>query len=88
MRGNPATAELVTCAKKGYGTPFLFCHGDYSNRGFYALKLADMLTCDQPVFLLHPYPDPDPELTIEETARLYLPHILAAHPVRRVSSWW
>ena len=50
------------------------------SRGFYALKLADMLTCDQPVYLLHPYPDPDPKLTIEEMAQAYVPEILAAQP--------
>jgi acyl-CoA synthetase (AMP-forming)/AMP-acid ligase II len=79
-RCSPATAELMTCAKQGSGTPFLFCHGDYSTRGFYALKLAEMLRCDQPVFLVHPHLDPDPKLTFEEMARDCLPHILAAHP--------
>jgi thioesterase domain-containing protein len=72
--------ELITCVKQGRGAPFLFCHGDYTNRGLYALKLADMLTCDQPIYLIHPYLDPDPQLTIEEMARAYLPQILAAHP--------
>jgi acyl carrier protein len=80
VRGSPAMPELVTCAKQGYGTPFLFCHGDYTTRGFYALKFAEMLTCDQPVFLVHPFLDPDPKLTIEQMAQAYLPDILAAHP--------
>jgi oxalate---CoA ligase len=80
MRGVPATEELVTCAKKGHGTPFLFCHGDYQSRGLYALNLADQLTCEQPVFLLHPHINPDPKLTIEDMARAYIPDILAVQP--------
>jgi acyl-CoA synthetase (AMP-forming)/AMP-acid ligase II/acyl carrier protein len=69
LRGSPATAELVSCAKAGRGTPFIFCHGDYKDRGIYALKLTDMLTGDQPVFLVHPDPNSDPQLAIEEMAR-------------------
>jgi len=80
LRGGTPIAELVTCAKEGHGTPFLFCHGDFQSRGLYALNLADRLTCDQPVFLLHPHIDPDPKLTIEDMARAYIPHVLAAHP--------
>jgi len=80
MRGVPATEELVTCAKKGHGTPFLFCHGDYQSRGLYALDLADRLTCEQPVFLLRPHINPDPKLTIEDMARAYIPDILAVQP--------
>jgi len=45
-----------------------------------ACQLADMLTCTRPVFLLHPYLDPGPKLTIEEMARSYVPHLLAAQP--------
>jgi oxalate---CoA ligase len=80
IRGMTTTPELVTQVKDGSGTPFLFCHGDWVTRGIYALKLADMLTCNQPVYLIHPYSDPDPKLTIEEMARAYLPHVLAARP--------
>jgi acyl-CoA synthetase (AMP-forming)/AMP-acid ligase II/acyl carrier protein len=73
-------AEMVTCAKQGDGTPFFFCHGDFTTtRGFYALKLTRMLTCDHPVFLVHPFQSPE-FLTIEEMAANYLPQILAAHP--------
>ena len=79
VRGMPATPELVTRAKDGSGTPFLFCHGDRDTRGFYALKLADMLTCNQPIYLLHPL-EFDLKLTIEERARAYLPYVLAAQP--------
>jgi acyl-CoA synthetase (AMP-forming)/AMP-acid ligase II len=71
-------AELVTCAKQGDGTPFFFCHGDYTTRGLYAFKLTRMLPCNQPVFLVHPFPPPLP--TIEEMAESYLPQILAARP--------
>jgi acyl-CoA synthetase (AMP-forming)/AMP-acid ligase II/thioesterase domain-containing protein len=85
IRGSPATAQLVTCAKQGRGTPLLFCHGDYLSRGFYALKLADMLARDQPVFLMHPHLDPEPQLTIEEMARCYVPQISAAHPTGALS---
>ena len=38
-----------------------------------------MLPWNQPVYLVHPLPNPD-LLTIEEMAESYLPHILAAHP--------
>jgi acyl-CoA synthetase (AMP-forming)/AMP-acid ligase II len=80
LRASPVVDELVTRAKDGNGTPFFFCHGDYGTRGLYALKLADKLKCDQPVFLLHSSRDPDPKLTIEEMARSYVPHVLAALP--------
>jgi acyl-CoA synthetase (AMP-forming)/AMP-acid ligase II/acyl carrier protein len=80
IRTASTSEELVTCAKLGDGTPFFFCHGDYTTGGLYALKLGEMLKCDQPVFLLNPYRDPDPKLSIEEMARCYLPHLLAAQP--------
>jgi amino acid adenylation domain-containing protein len=80
MRRIPATGELVTCAKQGRGTPFFFCHGDYTTRGLYALKLVEMLRCDQPIYLIHPHNDPDPKLTIGDMARACLPQILSAHP--------
>jgi oxalate---CoA ligase len=80
LRRSPATSELMTCAKEGHGKSFLFCHGDFETRGLYALNVADALTCDQCVFLLHPHIDPDPRLTIEEMARTYIPHVLSAQP--------
>ncbi len=80
LRGSSKSMELVTCAKEGNGTPFFFCHGDYTSRGFYALRLADKLKGNEPVFLVHPYPRPDPKLTIEEIARAYVPQILEMHP--------
>jgi acyl-CoA synthetase (AMP-forming)/AMP-acid ligase II/thioesterase domain-containing protein len=79
LRMSPSSEERVTCAKDGRGLPLFFCHGDFTTRGFYALKLADMLTCGRPVFLVHPYL-PGPKLTIEEMARSYVPHLLAAQP--------
>jgi oxalate---CoA ligase len=79
LRGSPGTAELVSCAKPGRGTPFIFCNGDFASRGLYALKLADMLRGEQPVFLVHADPL-DTQLTIEEMARTRMPQILAAHP--------
>ena len=80
IRTASTSEELVTCAKQGDGVPFFFCHGDYTTRGLYAFKLVEMLKCDQPVFLLNPYRDPDPKFSIEEMARCYLPHLLAAQP--------
>src|ERR1700733_5683648 len=59
-------AKLVTLARDGSGTPLLFCHGDYAMRGLYALKLVETLTSDHPVYLLHPYPNPDPKTTVED----------------------
>jgi thioesterase domain-containing protein/acyl carrier protein len=74
--------EVLTCAKEGSGTPFFFCHGDFRTRGLWALKLFEMIECDQPVFLVntHTHREPDSNLTIEEIATSRLPHLLAAHP--------
>ena len=70
---------FVTCAKSGSGTPFFYCHGDFGSRGFYALKLADMIDLDIPFYLLHS-PSTVDELggrSIEDLADAYLPEILA-----------
>ena len=72
--------ELVSRAKEGDGTPFFFCHGDFVTLGLWALRLIDMLKCNNPVFLIWPHRAPAPKLTIEEMVRSYLPHVLAAHP--------
>jgi acyl carrier protein len=80
IRTASTSEELVACAKQGDGTPFFFCHGDFATRGLWALRLVDMLSCDQPVFLAWPHRDPDPKLSIEEMAKSYLPHLLAAQP--------
>lgn len=81
-RATPPRVELVTCAKEGSGRPFFFCHGDYLTHGFYALALADLLENDQAVYLLHPYRPRDivASSTIEDMARSYIPHLLAAQP--------
>jgi acyl-CoA synthetase (AMP-forming)/AMP-acid ligase II/thioesterase domain-containing protein/acyl carrier protein len=80
IRTASTSEELVACAKQGDGTPFFFCHGDFQTRGLWALRLVDILSCDQPVFLAWPHRDPDPKLSIEEMAKSYLPHLLAAQP--------
>lgn len=79
----PVADELVTCANRGNGPPFFFCHGDHKDRGFYALKLADLLGRDQTMFLLQPCRKSDlpTELTMETMASLYVPHLLALHPM-------
>jgi acyl-CoA synthetase (AMP-forming)/AMP-acid ligase II/acyl carrier protein len=80
IRTDYTSEELVTRVKDGRGTPFFFSHGDFKTHGLWALKMVDMLKCDQPVFLLSSYGEPDPGLRMEEMARTYLPHLLAAHP--------
>jgi len=68
----------VTCAKQGDGAPFFLCHGDFVTLGLWAFRLVDMLRCNRPVFLV--WPHPDAKLSIEEMAKSYLPHLLAAQP--------
>jgi len=80
LREGRPPAELIKLARKGHGVPLLFCHGDYAMRGLYALKLVETLTSEHPTYLLHPYPNPDPKMTIEEMAQAYIPEILARHP--------
>jgi oxalate---CoA ligase len=80
MRTLPSTSHLVTCAKRGNGTPLFFCDLSFSSRGFYSFRLADLLGPDQPVYLVHPARDlkVSAETTIEKMAEIYLPHMLAA----------
>jgi thioesterase domain-containing protein/acyl carrier protein len=82
MRATLESDDLVTCARRGSRTPFFFCHGDYLNRGFYALRLADLLGRDQPVFLVHPERDFDAhaDTPLEVTARAYVSRLLALRP--------
>jgi oxalate---CoA ligase len=80
IRTGDPSEELVTCAREGAGIPFFFCHGDFATRGLWALRLVEMLRCTQPVFLLNVCNDPGPEFSIEETAKSYLPNLLAAQP--------
>jgi acyl-CoA synthetase (AMP-forming)/AMP-acid ligase II/thioesterase domain-containing protein len=79
---SPAEYELITCAKIGSGVPFFFCHGDDLNRGIYALRLANMIEQDFPVFLLNPCQSCGEagQVTMEDLARLYVPHLLTAQP--------
>lgn len=68
--------EWLTKVQDGIGTPLFFCHGDYTTRGLYALRLFDMMKLRRPVYLLHFYEDLHrPDLTIEEIAALYLDEI-------------
>jgi acyl-CoA synthetase (AMP-forming)/AMP-acid ligase II/thioesterase domain-containing protein len=80
-----ADDEPVTNAKDGTGSPFFFCHGDYSTRGFYALKLAALIETDRPIYLIHPARDVDEtsDISIEGLARTYVPHLLAIQPSGR-----
>lgn len=76
-----AKQEVITKVRSGEGTPLFLCHGDYSGWGFYAFRLAELLKGDGPVYLLHSILDRATGVeTIEEMARLYLPHIQSAAP--------
>jgi oxalate---CoA ligase len=74
----PAERALMTQVKAGSGIPLFLCHGDYLDRGIYAQKLAALLPGDHPVFLLHCYADRLFGSSMEEIARVYLQHVLAA----------
>jgi oxalate---CoA ligase len=80
IRTGDAAEELVTRAKDGDGTPFFFCHGDFATGGLWALKLVDMLNCTQPVFLMSVCSEPNPSFSLVETAKSYVPHLVAAQP--------
>jgi acyl-CoA synthetase (AMP-forming)/AMP-acid ligase II/thioesterase domain-containing protein len=82
LRDIPPENELVTRAKDGRGQPFFFCHGDYRDRGIYALKLTSLITEDVPIFLLNHYRGfrDAGRIGLEEVASLYVPHVLAAQP--------
>jgi thioesterase domain-containing protein len=81
LRANSPSEAIMTRAKDGLRTPFFFCHGDYAGRGFYALKLADMLHADQPVFLLHSYINPDSASTIKEMAKCFVSQLMVTQPI-------
>jgi acyl-CoA synthetase (AMP-forming)/AMP-acid ligase II len=86
LRDIPAENELVTRAKDGDGQPFFFCHGDYRDRGIYALRLAELVTENVPIYLLNHYRGfREARIGLEEIASLYVPHVLAAQaagPIR------
>ncbi len=76
-----ASNQVMTQAKGGQGTPLFLCHGDFDGWGLYALRLVELLKHDGPVFLLHSNLDRTAGVvTIEDMARTYLPHLLAAWP--------
>ena len=75
----PAQPELLKRIKNGSGAPFIFCHDDHAA----SLQLAEMLTCERPVYLLHLFPNP--KLSIEEMAQAYLPDVLALQPTGLVA---
>jgi acyl-CoA synthetase (AMP-forming)/AMP-acid ligase II/thioesterase domain-containing protein/acyl carrier protein len=85
LRDDPTDSELITCAKTGRGEPFFFCHGDYRDRGIYALRLANLIEQDFPIFLLNHYQFfvKSREGSLEDMARLYVPHLLACQPSGR-----
>jgi acyl-CoA synthetase (AMP-forming)/AMP-acid ligase II/thioesterase domain-containing protein len=76
-----ASNQIVSKVKDGHGTPLFLCHGDFDGWGLYALRLVELLKHDGPVFLLHSNLNKQGGVTtIEEMARLYIPHLLAAWP--------
>jgi acyl-CoA synthetase (AMP-forming)/AMP-acid ligase II/thioesterase domain-containing protein len=76
-----ASEELVVKVKDGAGPPLFLCHGDFDGWGFYAFRLAELLKYPGPIFLIHSNLDEAAGIdTIEEMARRYLPHLLAAWP--------
>jgi len=78
IRADSTPEKLVACAKQGDGVPFFFFHGEFGVESW-ASRLVGMLSCNRPVFLARPHPDI--KLSIEEMAKAYLPHLLAAQPI-------
>jgi oxalate---CoA ligase len=82
LRESPAEEKLISCAKNGNGVPFFFCHGDFKYRGMWMHRLARFINQDDPIYLLNPTQEAAPagQVTIEEMAQLYVPHLLATQP--------
>ncbi|HVV79686.1 MAG TPA: AMP-binding protein [Pseudolabrys sp.] len=82
LRDMPPPEGPVTSVKTGSGAPLFFCHGDQRDRGIYALRLIGMIEHDFPVFLLNHHRDfrNADDVSLEDIARLYVPHVLAAQP--------
>jgi acyl-CoA synthetase (AMP-forming)/AMP-acid ligase II/thioesterase domain-containing protein/acyl carrier protein len=81
LRDMPPPEGPVTPVKTGSGAPLFFCHGDRRDRGIYALRLIGMIEHDFPVFLLNHHRDfRGDDVSLEDIARLYVPHVLAAQP--------
>ena len=80
LRDMPPPERPVACVKSGSGRPLFFCHGDHRDRGIYALRLIELIEQDAPVFLLNHYRDFRESAggSLEDMARLYVPHMLAA----------
>lgn len=74
----------ITKIKLGNGIPFFYCHGDFGTYGFYALKFAELIETDQPIYLVHPPRYVDQNFSIEEMAERYVRHLLELHPDGRV----
>jgi acyl-CoA synthetase (AMP-forming)/AMP-acid ligase II/thioesterase domain-containing protein/acyl carrier protein len=73
--------EFVSKVRDGIGRPLFMCHGDFDGWGFYALRLADLLEHDGPIYLLHPNFDRAAGVdTIEGMAGRYIPQLLALQP--------
>ncbi len=82
--------ELISKVKEGEGRPLFICHGDFDGWGFYALRLADLLKHDGPIYLLHPNFDPRAGAdTMEAMAGRYIPQLLAlqAHGAFRIAGY-
>jgi pimeloyl-ACP methyl ester carboxylesterase len=80
VRQSQPPSKLLVRQKEGEGGPLLFCHGDYAMRGLYASKIVETLIFDGAVYLVHPHPNPKPEMTIEDMAEAHIPEILTRHP--------
>jgi thioesterase domain-containing protein/acyl carrier protein len=82
LRDMPRPEGPVTFVKSGSGAALFFCHGDQRDRGIYALRLIGMIEHDFPVFLLNHHRDfrNADDVSLEDIARLYVPHVLAAQP--------
>ena len=73
--------ELISKVKDGEGRPLFICHGDFDGWGFYALRLADLLHHDGPIYLLHPNFDQKAGIdTMEAMASRYIPALRRCRP--------
>jgi thioesterase domain-containing protein/acyl carrier protein len=73
--------ELISKVKDGNGRALFLCHGDFDGWGFYALRLADLLSHPGPIYVLHPnYDRGSGTETIEAMASQYIQQLLAIQP--------
>jgi acyl-CoA synthetase (AMP-forming)/AMP-acid ligase II/acyl carrier protein len=82
VRAMPPPDGPVTCIRTGRGAPLFFCHGDRRDGGIYAVRLIEMIGGDFPAFLINHDRDfrTREDVTLEDVARIYVPHVLAAQP--------